>query len=413
MTAEIGLLNKHGIALAADSAVTIGGGIGYYNTVNKLFSLSKYEPVAVMIYSNASLMGYPLEILIKEYRKKLGKKSFCYLNEYWDDFVGYLKEFFYSDGNNINYKKYYYREVLSVLESINDKINTEIKSLPSDIDPQSSEFKERIISIIENQIIEIYDNFKAFDDDIIYEKKESAIRSECEDDIIKLINDFFGVELQEETIRKLVDISIMILTKNHGQGNYTGIVISGYGEKDIYPKLISGNFYGAYFDDLKYSIVDDVSISDENRAAIMPFAQKDVVETFLNGYDINLIVDLLQTISENDNNGEIVDKAIDTVKKKSNEYHKKAINTTVSVAPKEELAHMAETLVNLTSFRRKLALDDYSQTVGGPIDVALITKGDGLVWIKRKLYFDKELNYNFYNNYFRERIDYEYSCNKE
>lgn len=413
MTAEIGLLNKNGIALAADSAVTIGGGIGYYNTVNKLFSLSKYEPVAVMIYSNASLMGYPLEILIKEYRKKLGKKSFCHLNQYWDDFVIYLKEFFNTDGNNINYKKYYYGEIISVLESINDKINNEIKILPSDIDPQSSEFKEKIIDIIENQIREIHKNLNAFDDDVIYAKNESAIRSECEDEIVKLINDFFGVPLQEETVRKLVDISIMILTKNHGLGNYTGIVISGYGEKDIYPKLISGNFYGAYFNDLKYSVIDNISINDENRAAIMPFAQKDVVETFLNGYDINLIVDLLNTIDENVQNEEIIDKVINTVKEKSNEYHTRAINNTVSVAPKEELAHMAETLVNLTSFRRKLALDDFSQTVGGPIDVALITKGDGLVWIKRKLYFDRDLNYNFYNNYFKERMDYEYSGNKE
>lgn len=225
MTAEIGLLNKHGIALAADSAVTIGGGIGYYNTVNKLFSLSKYEPVAVMIYSNASLMGYPLEILIKEYRKKLGKKKFCYLNEYWDDFISYLKEFFNSTGNNINYKKYYYREIQSVLNSIDNRINKEINLLPSDIDPQSSEFKEKIIAIIENEIKKIYDNFKGFDDDVIYAEKESEIRGECEDDIKKLINEFFGVDLQEETIRKLVNISIMILTKNHKQGNYTGIVI--------------------------------------------------------------------------------------------------------------------------------------------------------------------------------------------
>jgi hypothetical protein len=40
--------------------------------------------------------------------------------------------------------------------------------------------------------------------------------------------------------------------------------------------------------------------------------------------------------------------------------------------------------------------------VAGPIDVAVISKGDGLVWIKRKHYFKPELNYHFFENYYRE-----------
>jgi hypothetical protein len=40
--------------------------------------------------------------------------------------------------------------------------------------------------------------------------------------------------------------------------------------------------------------------------------------------------------------------------------------------------------------------------VGGPIDVAVISKGDGFVWIKRKHYFKPELNPGFFANYFRE-----------
>lgn len=47
---------------------------------------------------------------------------------------------------------------------------------------------------------------------------------------------------------------------------------------------------------------------------------------------------------------------------------------------KEELATVAETLVNLTSFKRRVSLD--KETVGGPIDVAVISKGDGFIWEK-------------------------------
>ncbi len=51
---------------------------------------------------------------------------------------------------------------------------------------------------------------------------------------------------------------------------------------------------------------------------------------------------------------------------------------------------MAESLVNLTCFKRRVTLD--AETVGGPVDVAVISKGDGFVWVKRKSYFDPGLN---------------------
>ncbi len=42
-----------------------------------------------------------------------------------------------------------------------------------------------------------------------------------------------------------------------------------------------------------------------------------------------------------------------------------------------------------------------AETVGGPIDVAVISKGDGFIWIKRKHYFSPELNPQFFANYYR------------
>ena len=70
------------------------------------------------------------------------------------------------------------------------------------------------------------------------------------------------------------------------------------------------------------------------------------------------------------------------------------IMSIVGSLPKEELAEMAETLVNLTSFKRRVTPE--KESVGGPIDVAVISKGDGLVWIKRKHYFVPELNPRYF-----------------
>ena len=86
-----------------------------------------------------------------------------------------------------------------------------------------------------------------------------------------------------------------------------------------------------------------------------------------------------------------------------NESHIQPVMNAVAALPKDELAAMAEALVNLTSFKRKVTLE--AETVGGPIDVALISKGDGFIWIKRKHYFKPELNNAFFTNYYCEDND--------
>jgi hypothetical protein len=62
---------------------------------------------------------------------------------------------------------------------------------------------------------------------------------------------------------------------------------------------------------------------------------------------------------------------------------------------------MAESLVNLTAFKRRMTSVE-TDTVALPIDVAVISKGDGFIWIKRKHYFEPPLNPHFISNYYRK-----------
>lgn len=100
MTAEIAIMNSTAVALAADSAVTIQAisetqvKEKIYNTTNKLFMLSKWHPVGIMLYGNATILQVPWEVVIKEYRSNLGSRGFDTIEEYTQDFIGYLGEFF-------------------------------------------------------------------------------------------------------------------------------------------------------------------------------------------------------------------------------------------------------------------------------------------------------------------------------
>jgi len=62
---------------------------------------------------------------------------------------------------------------------------------------------------------------------------------------------------------------------------------------------------------------------------------------------------------------------------------------------------MAESLVNLTAFKRRMTSVE-TDTVALPIDVAVISKGDGFIWIKRKHYFEPAFNPHFFSNYYRK-----------
>lgn len=56
---------------------------------------------------------------------------------------------------------------------------------------------------------------------------------------------------------------------------------------------------------------------------------------------------------------------------------------------------LAETVINFAKYRPG------AQTVGGPIEIAVISKHEGFKWVKRKHYFNMELNkpYEINNNH--------------
>ena len=58
MTAEVAIMNRTAVALAADSAVTIGKERVWKHS-NKLFSLSSGNDIGVMIYNAGDHCGVP------------------------------------------------------------------------------------------------------------------------------------------------------------------------------------------------------------------------------------------------------------------------------------------------------------------------------------------------------------------
>ena len=70
--------------------------------------------------------------------------------------------------------------------------------------------------------------------------------------------------------------------------------------------------------------------------------------------------------------------------------HSRPLRRVVGILPNDELGDLAETLISIESLKERVTSPE--ESVSGPIDVAVISKGDGFIWLKRKHYFDPKLN---------------------
>ncbi len=94
MTCEVAVMNKYAVVIAADSAVTTSSGNGnerYSKGGNKIFQLSRVEPVGGMIYGSATLDGVPWEIIIKNFRDRMGSTKYGALRDYATAFFDFVK----------------------------------------------------------------------------------------------------------------------------------------------------------------------------------------------------------------------------------------------------------------------------------------------------------------------------------
>lgn len=418
MTAEIGILNRQGVALAADSAVTvsINGKEKILNSANKLFNLIKGKPVGFMVYGNGSFMGLPWDIIVNSYRNNFNnEETYSTLEYICNNFLHELSSnpdlYTESTCNELIYSKM--NTCLSnIILFTQEKLSERYPNIQVQQNEVSRVFEESLDLYIQDYTAQDFSvGFDQSDYDYIYSMCEPFINRLCESSIM------FSVTTTQ--INKLKSICALLMTKNI-LFNYSGIVIAGYGDDEILPKLFHYKIEGIVNDKLKYNIeeanfIDASDFNGGNTAAIVPFAQQEMVHSILSGMDPYLqdfilynlsqsygnIVNNLRSDNEDFNNqlNVFFNNEFETLRNLISGYQYENFVTPilnmVAMLNKDELATMAENLVNITSFKRKFTTD--TETVGGPIDVAVISKSDGFIWIKRKHYFKSELNHTYFN----------------
>ncbi len=423
MTAEIVIMNKLAVALAADSAVTIQtpDGAKVYNSANKLFTASKVAPVGILIYGVPDINNIHIEVIIKEFREQLGRKRFGTLDGYVAAFFSFLHEKLPIDRQN-KIGNFQYRLSLCIRLIYNRAIYLRGKG-----DSHAHD--------IQHYIQRARDNYRALakrsgrapslrraSATSIASRYSKQAREWHKEVLSNLAHEHDLPALAPSLLRSIEATAIELILCDHSLPAATGLVIAGYGDADLMPSYYSFEIDGFLPFGIRCIATDHSAVTADNQCSIKAFAQKEMAEVFMEGIDRGYSTLIHSTLKD------IFDRLPDAInaalkinaskrqlaalkkelaktftefdtkmtKHRRDKYTFPVLNA-VRFLDKSELAAMAESLVSITALKRRFTLDPDS--VGGPIDLAVISKGDGFIWIKRKHYFDLSLNPSFVGRY--------------
>ncbi len=432
MTAEIAVLNQSGVAIAADSAVTIeiNGEYKVFQLANKVFTLSKYEPVGVMIFDSSTFMGIDWETIIKLYRNRLASGSSPHLRDYAADFLSYLTEatdLFEPVRQEDEFRARLRRLFRSIRKEFMDAANSAIEENGKIDDAEAKELLRSAVAS-KHQEFRSAERITHPDGTALGPEEVASVTTQCKGIIAEVRHEVFeDAPIDSAISKKLNELGVLFATRKLMMNPASGIVFAGYGRQDVFPNVYSYYVEMTMGSLLKHDPTHKLCIDKGQVAGIIPFAQSEMVFSFMEGVDpfYQKVIEkelskrfdtyaeaVAQELFDDETQRRfVVDKLERANRKLVSEFrsdlerYRKSeyampVTRMVASLPKVELATMAETLVNLRSFKRHVSTE--AETVGGPIDVALISRGDGFVWIKRKHYFDPGKNHHFFANYYRE-----------
>ena len=424
MTAVIGLLNKRGAAIAADSAVTRSGGYGSYKFTkngNKMVRMSDVVPISVMLTGNGAFCRTQWDIIIRHYRQHRGYVKHKTVESCVHDFFKYI-----ADNHLFCDKELSMRHIR---ENMDELFRHADNDVPFNLRECDDNGRLKALRGYLKAFLKVLSRYRKnwnrngpcpqFKDYTI--EQFHAYAGEMINDFLqsKLHEDgsFFSGPFSQEIINEMRDdFELTLMTRLTSRVNDAQLVFTGYGDSQEHPSLVSATVFEGFDDRVNYHIrpEDVICIGDERPAAICPFAQDDVINSILVGVypsffqsvchnqeslfppfegifslsenedprdlDIMEFHDKLQEIDTQDLTGKFRKTVIKQLKKNREQWE-----TALENYDLQAMAALAHSLIDLTGFHRIIHFEQ--EGVGGPVDLAVITKNEGFTWLNRKSWY--------------------------
>lgn len=338
-------------------------------------------------------------------------------------FLQYLQKFGESAPNAVRQRQVM-KQVRPLVAWLDDRSSAELQKRISEIakDHDENSIQASIKEIVSGQITLLKRLMRGSADAEFVDGMLPALSNDDKATIRDAVHGGLSLADEEQKI-EFIEFIVSNIGRISPLQPATGIVVAGFGRNELFPTLKAYEISGMVGGALKFRSTQNIDIDrNGDRARVIPFAQREMVERFLYGLDSDIerkirqfcqrtVSDIAQKILERfDLDDEALDDLLGEAQTAERAFlsgldnegfnairgdSQAEIEDMVEFMPKPEMARMAEALVNLTSIKRRVSRG--METVGGPIDVAVISKAEGFVWVKRKLYFPPELNHRYLN----------------
>ncbi|MDO8804729.1 MAG: hypothetical protein Q7R35_09855 [Elusimicrobiota bacterium] len=182
--------------------------------------------------------------------------------------------------------------------------------------------------------------------------------------------------------------------------NDSGILMAGYGSKDLFPShaIIEDGVFGKVF-----SISEYCPVSNKETAILRLLAQNGPANTFIEGIDDGVrhfiskqmedlaieLASMLGSDADSKSRNKFLKAAKQILADKQgqigaflSERYTEQFKKNLEFMPLEDMSQLVEMMVKLTAYHSRIY--DSHETVGGPIDVAVISRDKVFSWAKKK-----------------------------
>jgi len=395
VTAQVAVLNANGIALASDSSVTIAGGgqSRSYQSADKIVPIQGV-PLAVLHSGNAALFGVPWQLLVEMWSQNREPAQAASVEDYAREFVTWLgaQQALVTETAQDDFFRWTFRDCLLAVRA---GIRRELETL--DVEAAAGYVEDAGTGSSIDQVI---DHFTTMVDQREVFNGLEAVHAQalCGRLATKLKEDldwaFDDTQRTAHLDRQAMRLAEMLVRKAEPFSTDAVLAFAGYGHEDYFPSVyrltISGALGGVVrvYDD-SHQVIDT-----QNPVSITPLGLTDAIHAFLRGTSPQYRAaahTVLDTLAQNlgaDQDGGQDEAGLAAHGELDEEFDRiewdqflSPMLDIVATLPVTETLRLADSLVGLASLRQMIQGDS---TVGGPIDLARVTKQGGFQWLRNK-----------------------------
>lgn len=393
MSAGVILANQQGVVVSVDSASTYSDKNfkTTFDHAKKVFLLKKDKNYGVVLVGNANLSGHLWSTLIGEYTHnlELKDKNFQELTSLVKDFRKFLVQKQKAFQFHLNEDRYFFLHLIEGLQFVKQNIKLDHPKL-SNVTQMVYFLKKHQKALIEEHV----DNteYSLNVSDIL--KKYLILTKET------LVKEFQGLDRNTDVvISKVATLFLETLVLSIQKGWYSDQLESelsffGYGEKDLYPSVITFEVYGFFQGQLIYGNEIMRKVDVQNSSYRIPIGQSDVSESILEGiphrfieavdkYQDSLIKNIINQAKKGNvplDNLEKILKIYEKLKPFIHEELKRFKLTenkrliSIDTLDIEELYSLTKGIIQASILKSKFEFSRANRTVGGSIQSILMSK---------------------------------------